>query len=98
LKYSPDDSIICVDLHQSEASDNNVMLHVSNTLDPKNIPDLKHIFDRYYRSPSVKNISGTGLGLHLSQALSIRLGGRLTARIKDEIITFSLSLKSGESK
>lgn len=97
LKYSSPESTIHIDMSISEARDNNIVITVSNELDPKNIPDLNHIFDRYYRSPAVKNISGTGLGLHLSQELATRLGGQLIAFMKDGIISLSLSLRSGET-
>jgi signal transduction histidine kinase len=97
LKYSPDESTIHIDLRMSEQADKNVLINVTNQLNPKNIPDLNHIFDRYYRSAAVKNITGTGLGLYLSLQLSTRLGGQLTAFIEDETITFSLSLDRGET-
>ena len=97
LKYSSPESTIHIDMSISETTDNNIVITVSNELDLKNIPDLNHIFDRYYRSPAVKNISGTGLGLHLSQELATRLGGQLIAFMKDEIISLSLSLRSGET-
>ncbi len=97
LKYSPDESTIHIDLRMSERGDKKILINVTNQLNPKNIPDLNHIFDRYYRSAAVKNITGTGLGLHLSLELSTRLGGQLTAFIEDKTITFSLSLDRGET-
>lgn len=96
LKYSPDKSIIYVSTYLSDSKNQTIYIEVSNQLVQSNIPDLSLIFDRYYRSPLVKNISGTGLGLHLSQLLSIRLGGQLTAIIDKGMITFSLSLPHTE--
>jgi signal transduction histidine kinase len=42
--------------------------------------DLPHIFEPFYRSPSVKaaQIHGTGLGLPLSQSIAEAMNGRLT--------------------
>ncbi len=42
--------------------------------------DLPHIFEPFYRSPSVKaaQIRGTGLGLPLSQSIAEAMNGRLT--------------------
>ena len=97
LKYSPADSIIYVTMHLSELKSKAISIEVSNQLVQSNIPDLSLLFDRYYRSPLVKNISGTGLGLHLSQLLSTRLGGHLSAAIYDGMITLSLSLPHGDS-
>lgn len=97
LKYSPTDSIIYVSMYLSDSKSKTISVEVSNQLVQSNIPDLSLIFDRYYRSPLVKNISGTGLGLHLSQLLSTRLGGHLSAAIYDGMITLSLSLPHGDS-
>jgi len=96
LKYSPAESIIYVSMQVTDSPDNTISIQISNQLVQSNIPDLSLIFDRYYRSPLVKNISGTGLGLHLSQLLSIRLGGQLSAAIHEGTITFNLSLPHGE--
>lgn len=92
LKYSPRDSTIHIEMYCTKTIDQSIVINISNQLDLHNIPDLNHVFDRYYRSPDVKHISGTGLGLHLSKELSLRLGGQLGAFIKNEQIIFSLSL------
>ena len=41
--------------------------------------DLPHIFEPFYRSPSVKaaQIHGTGLGLPLSRSIAEAMNGRL---------------------
>lgn len=96
LKYSLAESTIHVDMYISDAADKRILIQISNQLDPKNIPDLNQVFDRYYRNFAVTNISGTGLGLHLSQELSSKIGGHLDARIRDKVIIFTLSLDSGE--
>jgi signal transduction histidine kinase len=95
LKYSLAESTIYVDMCVSDTADNRILIQISNQFDPKNIPDLNQVFDRYYRNFAVTNISGTGLGLHLSQELSSKIGGHLAARIRDNMIIFTLSLDSG---
>ena len=44
-------------------------------------PELKHIFEPFYRSPSVvdSQIRGTGLGLPLALAIVQSMGGQLLA-------------------
>ena len=39
--------------------------------------ELKRIFERFYRSPSVRGIPGTGLGLAIVKHLAIQMGGEL---------------------
>ncbi len=57
--------------------------------------ELKHIFEPFYRSPSVSQsgIHGTGLGLPLARAIVEAMGGRLTATSEPGMgSTFSIYL------
>jgi signal transduction histidine kinase len=65
--------------------DNGVVTDVALTVDDHGIgiskTELKHIFEPFYRSPSVldSQIRGTGLGLPLAQAIVQSMGGQLLA-------------------
>jgi signal transduction histidine kinase len=53
------------------------------------------IFERLYRSPSVKDqIPGSGLGLSIAQNIARAHGGELTLSSKPGETTFSLTLPS----
>src|SRR5580700_7324980 len=64
-----------LDRHSSEAA-----ISVSDRGIGIDAADLPHIFEPFYRSPSVKaaQIHGTGLGLPLSRSIVEAMDGRLT--------------------
>jgi signal transduction histidine kinase len=62
--------------------------------------DLPHIFEPFYRSPSVKaaQIRGTGLGLPLSQSIAEAMNGRLAVTsVPGRGSTFTLYVPCAES-
>lgn len=62
--------------------------------------DLPHIFEPFYRSPSVRlsQIHGTGLGLALAKQVAESMGGTLTvASVPGQGSTFTLSLRCAPS-
>ena len=71
--------------HSSRGSENGsagkeIQISVSDRGIGISAADLPHIFEPFYRSPSVRaaQIHGTGLGLPLSQSLAEAMNGRLT--------------------
>jgi signal transduction histidine kinase len=65
---------------RARANEQEVQISVSDRGIGIDAADLPHIFEPFYRSPSVKaaQIHGTGLGLPLSQSIAEAMNGRLT--------------------
>jgi signal transduction histidine kinase len=65
--------------HEHGANGREVQISVSDRGIGISDADLPHIFEPFYRSPSVKaaQIHGTGLGLPLSQSIAEAMNGRL---------------------
>ena len=66
IKYSPNNSTINIDM---ENHDTKIVLKIKDKGQGIAEEDLPFIFDRLYRSPKVKTIPGTGLGLSLVKAI-----------------------------
>lgn len=79
LKYSGEGGSISVTLEKHK---NQTHLSVSNTTsDPVSKEDIKHIFDRFYRTDRSRNTKtgGYGLGLSIAAAIVSAHGGKITA-------------------
>ncbi len=76
LKYTPEQGTVHVSLEQRS---NTVLLSVKDN--GYGIPETarKHIFTKFFRAPNITtdDVSGTGLGLYLTKALTERLGGEV---------------------
>ncbi|MFB3828894.1 MAG: ATP-binding protein [Bryobacteraceae bacterium] len=90
LKYSPPESAVQVRIGHGDGF---IRLDVTNR--GKAIPaeEMKRIFDRFYRSPSVKHrIPGSGLGLSIAQRIAQAHMGDLTAASGPDGTRFRLTL------
>jgi two-component system OmpR family sensor kinase len=57
------------------------------------VREQAHIFERFYRSPSVQNqIPGSGLGLSIAKSIAQAHGGNLTVSSSPGETTFRLAL------
>jgi signal transduction histidine kinase len=65
---------------------------VINQAGPAGLPDPAKVFERYYRAPRASSVSGTGLGLWLSQKLAERLGGKISMTLEAGRVVFWFSL------
>jgi len=92
LKYGKEQRWLGI---RAEVQDKEVQISVSDRGIGISPEDLAHIFEPFYRSPSVRaaQIHGTGLGLPLSQSIAEAMKGRLTVTSKlGEGSTFTLHL------
>lgn len=73
LKFSRNDSSVHISITSS-------YLAVSNAADVIAEEDLPHLFDRFYRAPTARQIRGSGLGLAIVAEFVRNLGGTTFAR------------------
>ncbi|MBJ7420415.1 MAG: HAMP domain-containing histidine kinase [Rhodoferax sp.] len=96
LKYSAQGSPVVLQVSQYTSGQGMpmVQLAVSNVKGPAGHPDPAKVFERYYRSPNASSISGTGLGLWLSQQLASRLGTKIQLSLEAEQVVFGSPCQS----
>jgi len=88
LKYSPKDSVVHVKLSKQ---DTHWCIDIVNSTDEPN-PDADQIFNKYYRSPSARMQTGSGLGLYIVQRLSHQLNAEISYSPSKNKVTFQLCL------
>lgn len=83
IKYTQAGGVVCVAL-SGNAENGYLLIEVRDN--GPGIPEneLCHIFDRFYRvaSPEIRSERGLGLGLSLTQAIVLQLGGKIEAESK----------------
>jgi two-component system sensor histidine kinase SenX3 len=90
LKYTPADTPVQLGAYMKDG-----VLTVDVTDCGKGIPDeeLNRIFERFYRSPSVKGqIPGSGLGLSIADGIVRAHNGELTVSSHPGQTTFRITL------
>lgn len=98
LKYSPSDSVVRIEAQIPNLNSlSGVTLQITNSIGDQGAPDPNRIFEKYYRGPRARNLSGTGLGLYLSRRLAQRVGGELSlASTAPTIVGFELWLPNSD--
>lgn len=74
IKFTPSGGTVSISV---KSDDGDVLLTVADTGCGIPQKDLEHIFDRFYRSDSSRNIPGNGLGLSLVKAIVESCGGQI---------------------
>ncbi len=90
LKYSSPGAVVTIDLRQAEAA---AIIEVTDHGAGIAPNERARIFDRFWRSPSVKTrMPGSGLGLSIAHAIARAHNGDLTVESRPGETTFRLSL------
>lgn len=90
FKYSPTGTAVTAKVEQNEDS---VSVEIGNGGPGIAVPEQARIFQRFYRSPSVKHqVPGTGLGLSIAYSIAQAHHGDLTVSSRPGETTFRLTL------
>ena len=92
VKYSPDGGSISVSLHKNGSK---TVLAVSNdTKEPVTKENMKHMFDRFYRTDASRNseTGGYGIGLSIAKGITESHNGKIYASGNGNRITVTVEL------
>jgi two-component system sensor histidine kinase KdpD len=90
VKYSPPGTPVRVRMEQAQ---DNAIVEITNGGEGIALPEQARIFQRFYRSPSVKHqVPGTGLGLSIAQSIAQAHHGDLSVSSRPGETTFRLTL------
>jgi two-component system, OmpR family, sensor histidine kinase KdpD len=90
LKYSPPDAPVTIRLREADAA---LLIEIVDHGEGIPLAEQSRIFDRFYRSPSVKHqVPGSGLGLSIAHSIARAHNGDLTVASRPGETTFRLAL------
>ncbi len=95
VKYSPPDEPIEIRAYETGPD---VLIEVSDHGPGIPPSDLKHIFDKFYRVQRLSDVTGSGLGLSISQGIVELHGGRIWAASREHGATFTIALPAAGSQ
>jgi len=98
-KYGALESRIRVSLQNTRRNDKNGWLwQVDNQAGPAGLPNTERLFEKYYRSPQARRLSGSGLGLFLVKGLLELMQGTITYEAKDDHAVFTAWIPDLDTK
>lgn len=66
---------------------------ISNAVEDPSAIDARHLFDRFYQAESARTNDGSGLGLAIVASLAERMGGSVSAHVREEELSIKFQLK-----
>ncbi len=94
LKYSPQYSLISIDISSQYIDGRNTLITaVTNEVTEELKPDPSQLFERYYRNPHANAISGSGLGLFLIKRIAQIIGAEVYFKQQNSSVSFSVAFK-----
>lgn len=97
IKFTPEGGTISFSSHVKQADS---FFCIRNTGAGVPAEELKHIFERFYKTDKSRSLdkSGTGLGLYIAKTLTQKMDGDLTAASNaGEYTEFTIMLKTGQT-
>ncbi|MCL2405476.1 MAG: HAMP domain-containing histidine kinase [Defluviitaleaceae bacterium] len=67
-------------------------IKVANKADGLDSLDINRIFDRFYTADAARTHKRTGLGLAIAKELTMRMGGTISAEVRNDMLTVCISL------
>jgi signal transduction histidine kinase len=65
---------------------------IENSVGAAGLPDADRLFEKYYRSPQARRLSGSGLGLFLVKGLLDLMRGSIHYKVESDRLEFSIWL------
>jgi signal transduction histidine kinase len=84
IKYNKPNGKISITVREKNEA---LMVSINHTDFGIDEEDMKHLFDKFWRSPKHKGIEGTGLGLWITKQLVERMGGEIWAESRLDLDT-----------